>query len=94
MERGDSVRIPVIRLPIVYKGRTLEQFYKADFVCYDKIIVELKAISQLIRRAPPPSVFNYLRATRHEDSASSVNFGASPELEHESYRTYVTVFFV
>jgi GxxExxY protein len=30
-------------LQIVYKGRTLEQTYKPDFVCYDKIIIAAKA---------------------------------------------------
>ena len=39
--------VPSTKLPIVYKGRTFEQFYKADFVCYDKIIVEVKAVTRL-----------------------------------------------
>jgi GxxExxY protein len=64
----------------VYKERTLKQFYKADFVCYDKIIVEVKAISQLIdeHRA---QTFNYLRATGMK-LGILVNFGAHPKLEH------------
>lgn len=32
---------------INYDGQVLKQTYKADFVCYDKIIVELKAVSEL-----------------------------------------------
>ena len=32
-------------LVIYYKGEPLKQIYKADFVCYDQIIVELKALS-------------------------------------------------
>src|SRR5689334_23539608 len=32
---------------ILYKGRKLKQFFKPDFVCYDKIIVELKALDRL-----------------------------------------------
>src|SRR5262245_66479049 len=34
-------------LTLNYHGQMLKQFYKADFVCYDKIIVELKAVSKL-----------------------------------------------
>ena len=33
---------------IVYKGEALEQKYIADFVCFDKIIVELKAVEDLL----------------------------------------------
>ena len=33
---------------VVYKGKVLDQKYIADFVCYDKIIVELKAVEELI----------------------------------------------
>jgi GxxExxY protein len=49
-------------LPITYKGRRLRQFYQADFVCYDKIIVELKAVREL---APEHrgQLLNYLSAT-------------------------------
>ena len=72
--------VPQRELHIVYKERTLKQFYKADFVCYDKIIVELKAISQLAdeHRA---QTFNYLRATGTR-LGILVNFGAQPKLEH------------
>ena len=47
---------------IVYKGNLLEQQYIADFVCYDKIILELKSVSELtdIHRA---QVINYLKIT-------------------------------
>lgn len=31
------------RIKLSYKGNVLEQYYEADFVCYDKIIVEIKA---------------------------------------------------
>lgn len=49
-------------LPVFYKGEQLEQDYIADFVCYDKIIVELKAVDQLqgIHQA---QVINYLKIT-------------------------------
>ena len=52
-------------LEIFYKGIPLQQNYVADFVCYGKIIVELKAISKLsdVERA---QIINYLKATGYE----------------------------
>lgn len=49
-------------IAIKYKNHLLFQHFKADFICYDKIIIELKAVSELtdIHRA---QVFNYLKAT-------------------------------
>lgn len=43
--------IPYIRekkLPIYYDNQLMKSFYKADFVCYDKIILEVKAAKVLI----------------------------------------------
>ena len=50
------------RFNIVYKGQQLKQEYIADFVCYGKIILELKSVSELtdIHRA---QVINYLKIT-------------------------------
>lgn len=47
---------------IMYKGKSLGNPYRADFVCYGKIIVELKAVSEAtgVHRA---QVLNYLKAT-------------------------------
>jgi GxxExxY protein len=52
-------------LKIFYKGIPLQQDYIADFICYDKIIVELKALSRLsdVEKA---QVINYLKATGYE----------------------------
>jgi GxxExxY protein len=36
-----------MELALTYKGRTLKQTYKPDFVCFKKIIVEIKAVSKL-----------------------------------------------
>ena len=54
-----------VSLKIYYKGIPLQQEYIADFVCYGKIIVELKAISKLsdVEKA---QVINYLKATGYE----------------------------
>ena len=61
---------------INYREKTLKQEYIADFVCYEKIIVELKAVSELtdIHEA---QVLNYLKTTGF-DLALLVNFGEKP----------------
>lgn len=69
------------RLPLSYKGRPLRQTYTPDFICFGKIIVELKAVSRLIdeHRA---QVHNYLRATGNRVGLL-VNFGHYPKVEWE-----------
>ena len=54
-----------VSLKIFYRGVPLQQEYIADFVCYEKIIVELKAISKL-SDAEKAQVINYLKATGYE----------------------------
>jgi len=60
-------------LPIYYEGELLECDYIADFVCYDKVIVELKAVRDLddVHRA---QVYNYLKATGYKVGLL-INFG-------------------
>ena len=60
-------------IQIMYKGKPLGEPFRADFVCYDKIIVELKAVEELlsIHRA---QVLNYLKATGFR-LGILVNFG-------------------
>jgi GxxExxY protein len=60
-------------LTIMYKGVPLKQEYYADFICYDKIIVELKAVERL-NEVHLAQVFNYLKATGF-DLAILANFG-------------------
>ena len=50
---------------IVYKGEELEQKYIADFVCYDKIILELKAVDDILP-AHKAQVINYLAITGYK----------------------------
>jgi GxxExxY protein len=68
-------------LALTYKGRTLKGKFKPDFICYDKIVVELKAVTALTdeHRA---QVQNYLRATGMK-LGLLVNFGHYPKLEYE-----------
>lgn len=60
-------------IKIMYKGKYLGEPYRADFVCYDKIIIELKAVEKLqgIHRS---QVVNYLKATGMK-LGLLVNFG-------------------
>lgn len=69
------------KLLLSYKGRPLKQTYEPDFVCDEKIIVEIKAVSALTdeHRA---QVQNYLRATGHR-LGLLVNFGHYPKVESE-----------
>lgn len=68
-------------MELQYKGTKLEQHFRADFVCFDCIIVELKAVSKLVdeHRA---QVFNYLHANKFR-LGLLVNFGHHPRLEYE-----------
>ena len=47
---------------IEYKGKVLKKFYQADFVCYNKIIVELKALTALCSEHES-QILNYLKST-------------------------------
>jgi GxxExxY protein len=72
---------PQSTLRLHYKAVELKQRYIPDFYCYDKIIVELKAVKQLTdeHRA---QVLNYLKATGLR-LGLLVNFGHYPKLEYE-----------
>ena len=69
------------KLPLAYKGRPLKQIYTPDFVCYGKIILEIKAVTHLTdeHRA---QVQNYLRVTGHR-LGLLVNFGHFPKVAWE-----------
>jgi GxxExxY protein len=73
MCRRGILFVPQKRLTLVYKDQPLETWYQPDFICYEKIIVELKATSELadIYRA---QVHNYLKATGFR-LGLLVNFG-------------------
>lgn len=51
-----------VDIDIKYKGQPLQQTYRADIVCYDKIIIELKAVKQLLPEHQA-QLHNYLKAT-------------------------------
>ncbi|MBP8304431.1 MAG: GxxExxY protein [Phycisphaerae bacterium] len=64
-------------LRLTYKGQVLEQTYKADLVCYGRVLVEIKAVRSLTgeHRA---QVMNYLKGTGLR-LGLLVNFGAFPK---------------
>jgi GxxExxY protein len=62
------------RLKIFYKDHLLSKKYLADFVCYDKIILEIKAIDKL-KAEHMSQVINYLKITNYK-LGLLVNFGA------------------
>ena len=64
---------------IKYKGRPLRKFYVADLICYDKIIVEIKAMDKLTLREEG-QLLNYLKATGMKVGVL-INFGHFPTLE-------------
>ena len=61
-------------LTINYKDIKLKKRYSADFICYDKIIVELKALSDLTTQNEA-QVINYLKTTKHK-LGLLINFGS------------------
>lgn len=68
-----------VRLPICYKGQLLPVCYRADFVCFEEVLVELKAQAS-IGELERGQVKRYLRASRKQ-RALLLNFGA-PSLQH------------
>jgi hypothetical protein len=62
-----------VPLTINYKGKPLQKEYIADFICFNKIIVELKAVKEL-GSTHEAQVFNYLKATGYK-LGILINFG-------------------
>lgn len=74
--------IPFVRekgLRIEYKQRVLQTRYRADFIAFDKIIIEIKATDALVSN-DSSQVLNYLNATNYK-LGILVNFGAAAGIE-------------
>jgi len=66
-----------------YRNQRLNHTFKPDFVCYDKIIVEIKAVSSLADEHRS-QILNYLNASKMQ-LGFLINFGHSPKLEYERF---------
>ncbi|MDF7805905.1 GxxExxY protein [Pontiellaceae bacterium B12219] len=66
-------------LKLAYKGDPLKQTYKPDFICYGKIITELKAV-KAVAPEHKAQLINYLKATGLK-LGLLVNFGSHPKAE-------------
>jgi GxxExxY protein len=80
----EHLGLPVVAQPqlaMTYRGRTLKHRFVPDFICYEKIILEIKAVSKLTdeHRA---QVLNYLNATGYK-LGLLVNFGHYPKMQIE-----------
>lgn len=70
-------------LRLAYRQRPLKQTFIPDFLCYDKIIVEIKAVSKLTNEHRA-QVQNYLNVTDCK-LGLLVNFGHYPKVEYERF---------
>lgn len=78
--------IPFVEHPnlkIDYKGTALKKGYEPDFICFGKIIVEIKSVTKLLddHRA---QIINYLKSTGMQ-LGLLVNFGHYPKIEIERF---------
>ena len=70
-------------LQIRYKGRVLNRTYCCDFICFEKLIVEIKALEKLMGR-DESQLLNYLKATGLKVGVL-LNFGCHGKLEWKRF---------
>ncbi len=68
-----------VKLPVSYKGQLLLTSFCADFICFDSLVVELKALAAM-SGSEEAQLINYLKATRYKVGLL-LNFGAR-SLQH------------
>jgi len=80
-----SKNLPFIaqKIQIHYKDRVLKKEYIADLICFENIIVELKALDKLTGREEA-QVINYLKVTGYRVGVL-INFGSHPKLEWKRF---------
>jgi GxxExxY protein len=77
-------KIPFISKPplsLQYRSRQLKTFYQADLICFDQIVIEIKAVSALADEHSA-QVLNYLNATKMP-LGILVNFGHHPKVQYK-----------
>ena len=85
IELGEQ-SIPFIEHPkrcLDYKGRELRQKYEPDFLCFDTVILEIKAVKNLADEHRS-QIINYLKSTGKE-LGILINFGHYPKIEYERF---------
>ena len=82
MEKREIPFLHEVELPLFYKGRRLKTTYRADFICYGEIVVELKALSRLSGKEES-QIIHYLKTTQHEVGLL-LNFGTE-SLQYDRY---------
>jgi GxxExxY protein len=70
---------PQCEIPVLYKGNRLKKIYIADLICFEQVIVEIKAIDVLTTREES-QLINYLKATSLKVGLL-INFGSYGKLE-------------
>lgn len=73
----------LVKLPLTYKGRELKKGYEADFICFDSVLVGLKAVLKLTDEYRS-QIQNYLHATGFRVGLL-INLGHYPKVEHERF---------
>jgi GxxExxY protein len=71
-----------LKLQLADKRQPLKATYSVDFICFDSVVVELKALSRM-SGTEEAQVINYLKATGHEVGLL-INFGTR-SLEHRRF---------
>ena len=74
---------PQYDILINYKGKQLQHAYRADFIVFGKIIIEIKALDRLTGREEA-QLLNYLKATGMQVGLL-INFGSSHKLEWKRF---------
>lgn len=79
-------KIPFVAQPEIhleYRNKLLKQHFRPDFICFGKIILEIKAVSKLVDKHRSQTM-NYLNATNF-GLALLVNFSHYPKIERERF---------
>ena len=74
---------PQPQVQIRYKEQVLKKFYVPDFIFYDKIVVEIKALDRLTSKEEA-QILNYIKATGYKVGVL-INFGSQGKLEWKRF---------